>query len=252
MVSSEINVNSTLNPYFCWRDRTFFTDSKKTTDGLLGNKTYFLIWAAFTLLLRNYTAITRLLQLNRWHLCGLQTSGHPLKVSSHPSAIAEWLPQLQYVHEYKSFRLAFFECIEQSAGELSSANANRLTVSVDRWRRYQPNIRDLFVKTYRLCCRRIAAPIWKLNMPLTIKSPYSTSHSDNYSPRLQIVCTFCYYIVLPDTFLKDISFKHNQPIDNTNHILKRRMSRIIMNRLFEHVNKGGAFIGKRDHFQADL
>ncbi len=41
-----------------------------------------------------------------------------------------------------------------------------------------------FHKTYRLFWRRIAVLIWKLNRPLTTKSPCSPSHSCNHSPRL--------------------------------------------------------------------
>ncbi len=45
------------------------------------------------------------------------------------------------------------------------------------------------VKKYHLFWRRIAAPIWKLNMPFTVQSPRSISHSYNYSPGLQIFRT---------------------------------------------------------------
>ncbi len=150
MLSSEINVKAKLTPYFCWWDRTSFTKSKKTTDVQLEKKTYFLIWAALTPLLRNYTAITRLLQLKQWHLCRIPTSGHPLKVSSHLSAIAKRIPQLQYVHEYKCFRPIAFECIEFCR---QTKFCERQWSNGQLWPLEKISaqyIRDLFAKTYQL------------------------------------------------------------------------------------------------------
>ncbi len=40
-------------------------------------------------------------------------------------------------------------------------------------------IQEFFVKTYHLFWRRFAAPIWKLNILFTVKSPCSISHSNN-------------------------------------------------------------------------
>ncbi len=69
----------------------------------------------------------------------------------------------------------------------SQASLNKRAVQLLAWLRIFVSARskmwpvstwNFFVKTYHLFWRRIVAPIWKLNMPLIVKSPCSIFHSD--------------------------------------------------------------------------